>query len=47
MLIVILPLGPLGMSKPPRLQEETWRTGRVLTWFLMSDLNETFIEASD
>ena len=26
---------------PPGLQEETWRTGGVMTWFLMSDLDET------
>ena len=32
---------------PPRLQEETWRTGGVLTWFCMSDLDETFTETSD
>ena len=32
---------------PPRLQEETWRTGGVLTWFLMSDLDETFTDTSD
>ena len=30
---------------PPRQQEE--RTGGVLTWFLMSDLDETFTETSD
>ena len=32
---------------PPRLQEETWMTGGVLTLFLMSDLDKTFIEGSD
>ena len=32
---------------PPRLREETWRTGVVLTWFLMSDLDETFTDTSD
>ena len=32
---------------PPRLQEETWRTGGVLTGFLMLDLDETFTEASE
>ena len=32
---------------PPRLQEETWRTGGFLTVFLMMDLDETFIEASE
>ena len=31
---------------PPRLQEETWRTGGVLTGFLRSKINETFREAS-
>ena len=31
---------------PPRLQEETWRTGGVLTGFLLSNLHETFREAS-
>ena len=30
---------------PPRLQEETWWTGRVLPRFLMMDLDETFREA--
>ena len=32
---------------PPRLQEETWMTGGVLTLFLMSDLDKTFTEGSD
>jgi len=32
---------------PPRLQGETWRTGGVLTGFLMLDLDETFTEASE
>ena len=32
---------------PPRLQEETWRTGGVLTWFLMSDPDETFTDTYD
>ena len=32
---------------PPRHQEETWRTGGVLTWFLMSDLDKTFTDTSD
>ena len=31
---------------PARLQEETWRIGRVLTSFLMMDLDETFCKAS-
>ena len=31
----------------PRLQVETWRTGGVLTGFLMLDLDETFTEASE
>ena len=31
---------------PPRLQEETFRTG-VLTWFLISDLDETFTDTYD
>ena len=31
---------------PPRHQEETWMTGGVLTGFLMSNLHETFREAS-
>ena len=26
---------------PPRLLEETWKTGKVLKWFLMSDLSKT------
>ena len=30
-----------GFPCPPRLQEETWRIGKVLTWFLMSFLVET------
>ena len=32
---------------PPRLQEETWRTCGVLTWLLISDLDETFKDTSD
>ena len=32
---------------PPRLQEQTWRKSGVLTWFLMSDLHETFTEGSN
>ena len=32
---------------PPTLQEETWRTGGILTRFLMLDLDETFTEASE
>ena len=32
---------------PPRLQEETWRTCGVLTWFLMSDFDETVTNTSD
>ena len=32
---------------PPRLQEETWRTGGVLTGFVMLDLNETCTEKSE
>ena len=32
---------------PPWLQEKTCRTGEVLTWFLMSDLNETSTDTSD
>ena len=32
---------------PLRHQEETWMTSGVLTWFLMSDLDETFTESSD
>ena len=31
---------------PPRLQEETWRTGWVLMGFLLSDLDEIFRNAS-
>ena len=31
---------------PPRLQEETKRTGEFLTGFLMSNLDETFTEVS-
>ena len=31
---------------PPRPQEETWRTGGVLTGFLMSNIHETFRETS-
>ena len=31
---------------PPRLQEETWRIGGVLTSFLTLDLDETFSKAS-
>ena len=26
---------------PLRIQEETWRTGKVLTWMLLSDLDKT------
>ena len=37
---------PYHMTHPPRLQGETWRTGGVLTGFLMSNLHETFREAS-
>ena len=32
---------------PPGLQEETWRTGGVLSLFLMSDLDETFTDTYD
>ena len=32
-------------SCPPRLQEETQRTGGVLTGFSLSDSDETFTEA--
>ena len=32
---------------PPRLQGETWRTGGVLTRFLILDLDKTFAEASE
>ena len=32
---------------PPRLRDETWRIGGVLTWFLMSDLDDTFTQTSD
>ena len=32
--------------RPPRPQEENWRTGGVLTGSLMSDLHETFRKAS-
>ena len=32
---------------PLGLQEETWRTNGVLTWFLMPDLDETFTDTSD
>ena len=32
---------------PPKLQEETWRTGGVLTGFLMLNLDETLAEASE
>ena len=32
---------------PPRLREKTWRTGGVLTWFLMSDLEETLTDTLD
>ena len=34
-------------SHPPRLQGETLRTGGLLTWFLILDLDETFTEASE
>ena len=36
--------GSSGMSKcpcPPRVKEKTWGTEKILTWFLMSDLDET------
>ena len=39
--------GLSGWPCPPRLQEETWSVGGVLTWFLMTDLDETFTETSD
>ena len=32
---------------PPRLQEKTWRTGGILTGFLMSNLDETLAKASE
>ena len=32
---------------PPGLQEDTRRTGGVLTWFLMSDLDKTFTDTSN
>ena len=32
---------------PPQYQEETWSTGGVLTWYLMSDLEETFTDTLD
>ena len=32
---------------PPRLQEETWRKGGVLTWLLMSDHDKTFSDTYD
>ena len=32
---------------PSRLREETWRTGGVLTSFLMSVLDETFTDTSE
>ena len=35
------------LTPSPKLQEETWRTGGVLTWFLMSDLDETFTDTLD
>ena len=28
-------------SCPPRIQEEAWRTGKVLTWLLILDLDKT------
>ena len=31
---------------PPKIREETWRTGVVLTWFLTSDLDKTFTYTS-
>jgi len=37
---------PSGMSMTSRLHEENWRTGGVLTWFLMSDHYETFTDSS-
>ena len=38
---------PYHMTHPPRLQGETWRTGGVLTGFVMFDLDETYTEASE
>ena len=32
---------------PPKLQEETWRTGGILTGFLMLNLDENLTEASE
>ena len=32
---------------PPRLLEETWKSGKILTWFQMSDFDETFTKAFD
>ena len=32
---------------PPELQKETWRTGGILTWLLMSDLHATFTDTSE
>ena len=32
---------PSNLSGPPRLQEKTWRTGWVLTWYWSSDLDKT------
>ena len=32
---------------PPRLQEGTWRTGRVLTGFLILDLDKIFVATSE
>ena len=40
-------LTPTPDPCPLGLQEETWRTGGVLTWFLMPDLDETFTDTSD
>ena len=39
--------GLSGWPCPPRLQEETWRIGGVLTGVLMYELNETFGKVSD
>ena len=32
---------------PPKLLEETWRKCGVLTWLLISDLDETFTDTSN
>ena len=39
--------GSSGTSVSSMTQEETWRTGGVLTGFLILDVDETFTEASD